>query len=346
MNFTEYDPFESLEMYDYDYNSTCDEEAGPDFSNIAIVLPVLYYTLFCLGLLGNTTVLWVLLRHIKLKTMTDVCLLNLASSDLILAVSLPLWAYNSQNIALCKLMTGVYQLGFYSGTLFVTLMSVDRYLAIVHAVAALRARTLGYGITASITIWVIAVIMAVPQVVFASLEIDPDDNSTQCQPLYPEDRQLFWKMLRNFSENTVGLFVCLPIMIFCYLKILVVLSKCRNSKKDRAMKLIFTIVCVFVVCWVPYNVTVFLQTLQLFEILNTCEASKNINSAMSFAEIIALCHCCVNPVIYAFVGEKFRKSLGNVLTRYLCWNQQSRWTFSQRDTTEKETSNTPIRSDY
>lgn len=45
--------------------------------------------------------------------MTDVCLLNLALSDLILAVSLPLWAYNSQNLALCKLMTAVYQVGLF-----------------------------------------------------------------------------------------------------------------------------------------------------------------------------------------------------------------------------------------
>lgn len=223
-----------------------------------------------------------------------------------------------------------------------TLMSVDRYLAIVHAVAAMRARTLHYGIIASVTIWVISVIAAAPQVIFASLEIDPDDNSVQCQPLYPEDTENFWKMLRNFSENTVGLFLCLPIMIFCYVKILVVLNKCRNSKKDRAVKLIFSIVCVFVVCWVPYNVTVFLQTLQLFDLLNNCEAIKKISSATHYAEIIALSHCCVNPVIYAFVGEKFKKSLGKVLTRYPCCIPQhhSRWMSSNRDAIEKETSDT------
>ncbi|XP_045901481.1 C-C chemokine receptor type 2 [Micropterus dolomieu] len=331
--------------YDDEYYNSCIQEPGPDLSDGAMVLPVIYYVLSCLGLLGNTTVLWVLLRYIKLKTMTDICLLNLAVSDLILAVSLPLWAYNSQNFASCKLITGVYQLGFYSGTLFVTLMSVDRYLAIVHAVAAMRARTLRYGITAGITTWVASVIMAIPQVIFASLEINADDNRYQCQPLYPEERQQFWKMLRNFSENTVGLFVCLPIMFFCYVKILVVLSKSRNSKKDRAVKLIFTIVCVFVVCWVPYNVIVFLQTLQLFGFLDTCEASATISSAMDFAEIIALSHCCVNPVIYAFIGEKFRKSLGNLLTRYFCWcPQNSRTSFSL--TIDKETSNTPVRSDY
>ncbi|XP_067368051.1 C-C chemokine receptor type 8 isoform X2 [Channa argus] len=324
--------------YGYDYMDNCEQSHAPETA-------ILHYMLFCLGVLGNITVLWVLLRYMKLKTMTDVCLLNLALSDLVLAVSLPIWVYSFQDLVSCKLITGVYQLGFYSGTLFVTLMSVDRYLAIVHAVAAMRARTLRYGITASITVWVISIIMAIPQVIFATLEMQ-DDNSSQCQPLYPEDSQRFWKMLRNFSENTVGLFVCLPIMIFCYVKILIVLSKSRNSKKDKAVKLILTIVCVFVVCWVPYNVLVFLQTLQLFEILDTCKASQTINSSMTYAEIIALSHCCVNPVIYAFIGEKFRKSLGKVLTKLLCWSPQSRGAFSLRDTTEKETSNTPVRSDY
>lgn len=131
--------------YDDEYYNSCTQEPGPDLSDGPMVLPVIYYVLSCLGLLGvlkkahilkrkrnmyhssqrvkwliigidfigNTTVLWVLLRYIKLKTMTDICLLNLAVSDLILAVSLPLWAYNSQNFASCKLITGVYQVGLY-----------------------------------------------------------------------------------------------------------------------------------------------------------------------------------------------------------------------------------------
>ncbi|XP_041648785.1 C-C chemokine receptor type 4 isoform X2 [Cheilinus undulatus] len=330
--------------YQYDYNSTsCDQDSSPELSARAML--ILCYVLFCLGLLGNSTVIWVLLRYIKLKSMTDVCLLSLSFSDLILAVSLPHWAYNSQSLTSCKMMTGIYQLGFYSGTLFVTLMSVDRYLAIVHAVAAMRARTLRFGITASIVIWIISIVMAIPQVVFASLETD-EENRSQCQPLYPEDWQFFWKMQRNWSENLVGLFLCLPIMIFCYMKILLVLSKARNSKKEKAVRLIFAIVCLFVVCWVPYNVTVFLQTLELLKVLNTCKASTAISSAMGFAEIIALCHCCVNPIIYAFVGEKFRKSLCTMLTRCLGLRQWRGMTPSTKDTTEKETSNTPVRSEY
>ncbi|KAG8010227.1 C-C chemokine receptor type 2 [Nibea albiflora] len=320
---------------EYIYDEFCDESSIPDL--LSNVKPVLCYVLFSLGLLGNATVLWLLLWHIKLKTMTDICLLNLALSDLILASSLPLWANNFANLVSCKVMTGVYQLGFYSGTLFVTLMSVDRYLAIVHAVAAMRARTLHYGITASIIIWVISVALTMPQVIFALPELDREDNKYECQPLYPENNFKFWKMLRNFSENTVGLFVGLSVMVFCYVKILVVLAKSRNSNKDRAVKLIFIIVCVFVVCWVPYNVIVFLQTLHVLEILQTCETVTN--SAMHFAELIALSHCCANPVIYALVGEKFRRSMGRVLAKYLCWNIRI-----QRDT--MDTTNTPLKSDH
>ncbi|XP_071757382.2 C-C chemokine receptor type 8 [Centroberyx gerrardi] len=332
---------------EYEYDYYCNQDSDSVLSDGSVVLPVLLYLLFGLGLLGNATVLWVLIRYIKLRSMTDVCLLNLALSDLILVLSLPLWAYNSHNHqgfngpVPCQVMTGVYQLGLYSGTLFVTLMSVDRYLAIVHAVAAMRARTLRYGTAASIAIWVVSVIMTIPPVVFAKMVIE--DNEMKCQQEYPEDTARLWKMLRNFSENAVGLFLCLPIMAFCYVKILVVLHRSRNSKKDRAMKLIFTIVCVFVVCWVPYNVIVFLETLQMFEIMNNCETANLIASALSVAETIALAHCCANPVIYAFVGEKFRRSLGKALSRYPCWKHLCRG--DARDT-EKETSNTPVKSDY
>lgn len=334
------------ESYFETYEYYCDLDTSAEFPNGSVILIVLYYVLFCFGLLGNSIVLWLLLQHIKVKSMTDVCLLNLALSDLLLAASLPFWTYGSTNLPSCKLITGIYQLGFYSGTLFVTLMSLDRYLAIVHAVTAMRTRTRRYGIIASIIIWGISIVMAVPPVIFASLETNEEDNSTQCQPNYPIENERLWKMQKNFTENTVGLFLCLPVMIFCYVKIIMVLFKARNSKKNKAMKLIFTIVCVFVVCWVPYNVVVLLQTLQLFGIMDTCAATAPINTAMSYTEIIALSHCFVNPVIYAFVGEKFKKSLKGMLTICLYFRHGSTSTVSHRETTEGETSNTPVRSDY
>uniref|UniRef100_A0AAV2MBJ7 G-protein coupled receptors family 1 profile domain-containing protein n=1 Tax=Knipowitschia caucasica TaxID=637954 RepID=A0AAV2MBJ7_KNICA len=143
--------------YSYDYNDTCNTSEDNSAQ------PALLYILFSFGVLGNVTVMWVLLRLIKMKTMTDVCLLNLAASDLVMAASLPLLATSSLNLVSCKVIRGVYQLGLYSGTLFVAFMSVDRYLAIVHAVAAMTTRSLRYGIIISIIIWIISTAMAIPE---------------------------------------------------------------------------------------------------------------------------------------------------------------------------------------
>uniref|UniRef100_A0A3B3ZV69 G-protein coupled receptors family 1 profile domain-containing protein n=1 Tax=Periophthalmus magnuspinnatus TaxID=409849 RepID=A0A3B3ZV69_9GOBI len=332
--------------YDYQYysennsKSPCDSETVSNFTSV--FLPLLYSLVFILGFTGNAMVLWVLLRHIKLKTVTDVCLLNLASSDLIFAASLPLWVTNSQSLISCKVITGVYQLGLYSGTLFVTFMSVDRYLAIVHAVAAMRARSFHYGIIISIIIWSISIVMAIPQVIFANMEEDDSPVYLKCGPLYPDYSVNFWKKFRNFSENIVTLLVCLPIMLFCYIKILIVLSKARNSNRYKAVKLILIIVCMFVICWVPYNLIVFLQTLQLFDILNTCLDDQKIYASLVVSQIFALLHCCVNPIIYAFVGEKFRKSVSCVLLRCIHKREQKSVMSSHKDTTEKETTNTVI----
>ena len=93
-----------------------------------------------------------------------------------------------------------------------------------------------------------------------------------------------------------------------------------RQTRHRAVRLIFAIVCVFAVFWVPYNVAVLLQTLHTTQGLwDWCEASQKLALAVEVTEIITLTHCCVNPIIYAFVAEKFRKSFTLVFARHpLC----------------------------
>ncbi|XP_076826879.1 C-C chemokine receptor type 4 [Brachyhypopomus gauderio] len=309
------------------------------------VVSTTFFLVFTLGLLGNGMVLWVLLKVMRVRSMTDVCLLNLALSDLLTVLSLPFWLLYSQGWharadGVCQAMAGVYHLGFYSSILFVTLMSVDRYLAIVHAVATPGARTLRYGIATSVGVWVVSSCAALPEVMFSRMV--SEDNSTQCQRIYPAGSVLVWRLLRNFGENTVCLFISLPIMIYCYVRILLVLRRTRNSKKGRAMRLIFAIVVIFVVFWVPYNVVVFLDTLQQLDIGATCNASVLTKAAIEVTEIIALTHCCVNPVIYAFVGEKFRKGLANKCAKYLLCAKIFHSVPMHSKVSDNETSNTPL----
>ncbi|CAM4697771.1 unnamed protein product [Leuciscus chuanchicus] len=336
------DRMDTASYYYYETGIICNNENSPLNSNLKASI---FYIVFVIGLLGNITVLWVLLKKMHVKNMTNLCLLNLALSDLLMVLSLPSWAlyaqdHNLKANALCKAMTGTYQVGFYSGILFVTLMSVDRYLVIVHAVAVLGAKMLRYGIVASLITWMVSICAALPEAIFAAMV--KEDNITRCQRVYPVGSSQKWKLFRNFGENIVGLFISLPIIAYCYFMVLLVVKKTKNSKKDRAIKLILGIVIMFVVFWVPYNVVVFLKTLQEFDILTSCEAQSNINTAMEWTEMIALTHCSVNPVIYAFVGEKFRKCLISVFSRHLKCLKTYQSTSTQSKISENETSNTAI----
>lgn len=325
------------------------DETEPCYTESALNLTVMvtiFYLVFALGLLGNSTILWMLLKIMRIKTMTDVCLLNLAISDLITVFSLPLWAlYNKGHLskanAMCKLMVGTYHLGFYSGILFVTLMSIDRYLAIVHAVASLGARNLRYAVMASLIMWIMSFGVAFPEALFHNM-IKDTENNTQCDWDIREGSVKTWKLFLNFSQNTVGLFISLPVTIYCYVRILMVLRRTKNTKRGRAIKLIFAIVAVFVVFWVPYNVAVFLKTLQDLDIWDSCESSGRLTTTLSVTETIALAHCCINPVIYAFVGEKFRKCLAREFSKWLLCAKIYKPASTYSKTSENETSNTPL----
>ena len=73
---------------------------------------------------------------------------------------------------------------------------------------------------------------------------------------------------------------------------------------------------VFFIFWTPYNLVVLLFAFQM-HLKADCEQSRQLDLAMLVTEVIAYMHCCVNPVIYAFVGERFRKHLRHFFHRHV-----------------------------
>ncbi|KAK6491629.1 C-C chemokine receptor type 4-like, partial [Huso huso] len=281
-------------------------------------IPTVYSLLFVAGLLGNTLVLWVLIRCVKLRSMTDVSLLNLAVSDLLFVFSLPFLAYYAKDQWLfgdmmCKIILGCYSIGFYSGIFFVTLMSIDRYLAIVHAVYALRTRTVKYGTIASIVVWIASFLVSFPEIIY-NQEIN--DNITTCRPKYPDSDLKTLKALHIFKMNVLGLLIPFGIMVFCYSCIIKRLLSCRSVKK-QTIKLVFLVVMVFFLFWTPYNIVSFLDALQVFHVFDDCETNKRLDLSLQVTESIAYVHSCLNPLIYVFAGEKFQKHLARLLLRFI-----------------------------
>ncbi|XP_062424469.1 C-C chemokine receptor type 8-like [Rhea pennata] len=307
-------PNSSSYYYEHYYDpvtaSTCTMEHIKYFAST--FFPVLHSILFVTGLTGNALVVWVLIVFRKISAMTDVYLLNLAISDLLFVFSLPFlaqysvkgqWTFGN---AMCKIIGSAYFIGFYSSAFFITIMSIDRYLAIVRSVYALQVRTTAHGIVASLVLWAVAILASAPAFLFFQ-EAD-DNNRTMCIPHYPDSNN-GWKIFSNFEVNTLGWLIPLGILIFCYYNILKNLQKCHTHNKYKAMKLVFIVVTVFFLFWTPINIVLFLDSLQNMHIIDDCRTSQRLALAIELAEAFSFVHCCLNPVIYAFVGEKFKKYL-------------------------------------
>ncbi|XP_059801759.1 C-C chemokine receptor type 4-like [Hypanus sabinus] len=299
---TEYD-------YDYDTYSPCRMESVKHSSER--FLPVLYLLVILFGLPGNMLVLWVLLKYRRLRNMTDICLLNLAVSDLIFVVSLPFWAYFTANQwifgdALCKIIDVLYMLGYYGGIMFISLISIDRYFAIVHAVSPFMRRTTLHGLISSIAMWIIALLASLPNLLHTKTVVS--EGRTICHSFFPDGITPKWAICMIFKNNVLGFLIPLSVMLFCYINIVICLIK-NKTNKHKAIKVIFVVVITFLIFWTPHNIVLFLVSLKHLNILSGCGTDIKLTTAQQITESITFVHCCLNPIIYAFLGQKFKSDL-------------------------------------
>ncbi|XP_071773710.2 chemokine (C motif) receptor 1a, duplicate 1 isoform X2 [Centroberyx gerrardi] len=312
MNGTEYDG-----GYDYEYDDeVCDKGGVVKFGSIAI--PVFFSVVITLSLTGNILVLVILALYENLKSLTNIFILNLAISDLVFTAGLPFWAiYHIWGWILaeilCNIVTFIFFTGFYSSVLFLTIMTIHRYLAVVHPLSDRGTQRVCYGVAVSLMLWAVSVGAAMPALLFSSVTSihHKDAESWSC-----EYKDSLWKYVSTYQQNIFFL-VAFAVMGFCYVRILGKIARTRSHMRNRTVKLIFCIVAVFFIGWVPYNVTIFLRMLadHLLPPFDICEVSTRIDYAFYVCRLIAFSHCCLNPVFYAFVGVKFRSHLKSILHR-------------------------------
>lgn len=306
-------------QYDNDYeDEVCEKGEVVKFGSI--VVPVFFFVVITLSLTGNILVLVILALYENLKSLTNVFILNLAISDLIFTTGLPFWAiYHiwgwlfSETV--CKIVTFVFFTGFYSSILFLMIMTIYRYLAVVHPLSNLSTQRFSTMVFWSVLLWLISVGAAMPSLLYSSLISIPhkEKHSWGC-----EYEGVLWKSVGICQQNIFFL-VAFAVMAFCYIQILGKIRKTRSNTKSRVVKLVFCIVAVFFLGWVPYNVVIFLRILEDNSVVpfDKCEASIHLDYAFYMCRLIAFSHCCLNPIFYAFVGVKFRRHLNSVLHRML-----------------------------
>lgn len=341
-----------MSLQDYDYSVSVDYNVFPvvcvkeDNRQFRLWFMPSFYSIICLlGLAGNLLVILTFFYFKRLKTMTDVYLLNLSFADLLFALSLPFWAANAMTtwvlgLAVCKAMYAIYKVSFYSSMLLLCCISVDRYFAISKATSAYRYRsqTMFLSKVSSAAIWVMALIFSAPEMKYTTIK-----NNT-CTPYTGSADQL--RVVVQVSQLVLGFGVPLLIMSLCYSSILRTLCQAQNFERNKAIKVILAVVTVFLASQVPYNLVLFWSTLVTASGgTENCRYENNLLYATDVTQCLAFCRCCLNPVVYAFIGVKFRHDLLKLLKDWGCMSHERffKYTSKRRRSsgfTETETTTT------
>lgn len=292
------------------------------------------HSIICIfGLIGNILVMITYGFYKRTKTMTDVYLLNVAVADLIFVVALPLIAHNEQNgwsmgTVACKMLRSAYSINLYSGMLLLACISGDRYIAIVQARRSFgsRAYAVKYSRLICSAVWVFALFLTLPTLIYTDLfeEVDlMEQTSTSTCKLSFKDRKTakLMKVMVPSLQMAVGFLLPLLVMVFCYSCIMCTLLRAHSSQKHKAIRVVWAVVVVFIMCHLPYNVALLIHTMSLFT-ERSCEVEKTKLTVLAISRSIAYLHCCLNPILYAFIGVKFRNHFRQILSDLWCFGKK------------------------
>ncbi|KAM7014955.1 leukotriene B4 receptor 1-like [Tautogolabrus adspersus] len=276
------------------------------FAGGRVVACVILGLSFLVGAPGNLLVIWTILRHVKQRSHTVVLILHLAAADLLVLITLPVWIYSLANSwvfgeAFCKASFYVVSVCMFSSIFFITLMSMERFLAICHPFLMMRWMTMSVMNRCLVLLWILALILGLP-----SLLTHPESKATnEC-------------FIKEFSSDTkaivlicletfVGFVVPFIILSICYCRVAAQLRKMSFSSKQKSMRLVHTVVIAFIFCWLPHHV---INIIDVFCILRPDTEYDCVPEGVVFSSgALVFISSSVNPVLYVFFARNLRRSL-------------------------------------
>uniref|UniRef100_A0A3P8SXS6 G-protein coupled receptors family 1 profile domain-containing protein n=1 Tax=Amphiprion percula TaxID=161767 RepID=A0A3P8SXS6_AMPPE len=335
--------------FDYDYSNYSDDGVGPvqpcsrdGDNNLGSQLSVLYYFMFVFSLLGNGLLLVIIHRFERLTTVTNILLLNLVLSSVIFMSSLPFLGVYMQLTTwifgklMCKIVGSVYYLGFYSSVLFLTLLTFDRHLAVVYSLEASHVRNRNYAVISCGVVWLVSGLACIRPMILHTTFVYID-NKTYCDE-YPGDlpninvSQL--RMSGFYLQLFLFLIFPLVVIIYCYVRIAITVMSSKIVTKFKTVRLIFVIVLLFFICWIPFNVVTLMH-----DEATSCEEQQKLGYALQMTRNNAYIYFCISPIFYTFVGKKFQNYFRQLLVkrfpslkRYISVSQYSRTNMSTKST--------------
>lgn len=264
-----------------------------------------------IGLPANLLALYTFVRKIKQQaTPLDVLLLSLNISDLLILIFLPIRMKEAADMKwtlsyfLCPLLGYVMYTTIYNSTLLLTAISVERYLGVAFPIQYRQKQNPRNAIIAAVLFWVLTLAHCSFVYIVQQYETNNDTypeplNRDSCYTMF-NDKQL--EIILPFRLELFIVLFCIPFIIcsFCYMKLILILSRLHNfnpKKRCRAIGLALVTFLAFIICFMPFNVS------HLVSFIGSYVPSWRVYTLLP-----STFNACLNPFIFYFSSSTLRKN--------------------------------------
>ncbi|XP_041426669.1 N-formyl peptide receptor 2-like [Xenopus laevis] len=297
-----------------------DKEYENKIFHLKKILIIMCFSItFVLGTVGNGLVIWITGFRMK-KTVNAIWFLNLSIADFSFCLFIPLnilylaldyhWPLGQ---ILCKVTGTSLHLNMAVSVFFLMTISVDRCISVLCPVWSKNHRSVKLARNISMIIWLLCLALNSPYVAFYDIEHKPNSNITYCIDTYAarKNTTFFDHQTRHHRRKVmyvtrfISMFLIpFPVILVCYGLIAFWIRKSSNRLGSRrTFKIIVTVVLCFFCCSFLFYLWPLLKFMG-FDLNRIFDAIMH-NAALCLIYF----NCCLNPIIYVFVGREFKRSL-------------------------------------
>lgn len=224
-----------------------------------------------------------------------------------------------------------FNINFYCGIFLLVCISIDRYLSIVHGTRLHSQNKPRLAHISCLSVWLVSLILAIPDCVFLTVRTDSveekqlrtDSVQQLCIHTFSQSGT-DWKLVSRLLHHTLGFLLPAAALVICCC--FIVLRLHRGSKglqKQRAVRVILPLVVVFFLFWMPYNITLIVDTIR-----GSSKESANEHSlkrALRVTSALGCMHACLRPLLYLILCGNFRNLILAMFKRAAVESKGSLW---------------------
>ncbi|XP_032620161.1 lysophosphatidic acid receptor 6-like [Chelonoidis abingdonii] len=282
-------------------SSNCSNSSSSSLADTVFV--GFYALIFMLGLVLNLAALYIFFRCSSIRSLTTVYMKNLAVSDLLLVVSLPVRIYyysRRPNLGdqVCEITGLLLLVNMYGSIFLLTCISWDRCMAVcfpMHPrVKALRkqAKFICLGV------WLLSCAGTVPTYFTRMKEHRAMEHCFDNQPKYVTQRSVSLAMALCFALPLLVMVVCSWALLRAIHRSAAAQMELVNSAKIRSM--IVANVTIFLGCFLPFHLVLICYQVDALK-------GETLEFSYRCTLLVASANAALDPLAYYFATETFQR---------------------------------------